>query len=315
MSIGTVLDAGLAALVLAVAWWATVTRVAFAAVAGFVIFGSLLAIVWVRLGAVDVALTEAAIGSGLTGALLVAAEARLRPRKALAAAEVPGLPLRIVAALLCAALSGGLALVVLAVPDPAPTLAPLAVASLPATGLGNPVTAVLMAYRALDTLLEKVVLVLALVGVWSLSPDLHWNGIPGPRRHFDPQGPLTLLARLLPPVGVIVAVHLVWVGANEPGGAFPGATVLAAMWLLVMIAGLAEAPPSGRPRLRLALVAGAATFIAVGLLGVVVSGAFLAYPPAYAKPLIVLIEIPATLSVAMTLALLLAGPPARMPER
>ena len=138
MSIGPVFDAGLAALVLAVAWWATVTRVAFAAVAGFVIFGLLLAIVWVRLGAVDVALTEAAVGSGLTGALLVAAEARLRARKAPAAAEVPGLTLRIVAALLCAALSGGLALVVLADPDPAPTLAPLAAASLPATGLGNP---------------------------------------------------------------------------------------------------------------------------------------------------------------------------------
>ena len=315
MSIGPVLDAGLAALVLAVAWWATVTRVAFAAVAGFVIFGLLLAIVWVRLGAVDVALTEAAVGSGLTGALLVAAEARLRARKALAAAEVPGLTLRIVAALLCAALSGGLALVVLADPDPAPTLAPLAVASLPATGLGNPVTAVLMAYRALDTLLEKVVLVLALVGVWSLAPDWHWGGIPGPRRHFDPQSPLTLLARLLPPVGIVVAVHLVWVGAEQPGGAFPGATVLAAMWLLVMIAGLAEAPPSSRPRLRLALVAGAATFIAVGLLGVFAAGAFLAYPAAYAKPLIVLIEIPATFSVAVTLALLMAGPPARVPQR
>ena len=87
------------------------------------------------------------------------------------------------------------------------------------------------------------------------------------------------------------------------------------MWLLVMIAGLAQAPSISRPRLRLALVAGAATFIAVGLLGVVAAGAFLAYPAAYAKPLIVLIEIPATFSVAVTLALLMAGPPARAPQR
>ena len=43
----------------------------FAAVVGFVAYGLLLALVWVRLAAVDVALTEAAVGSGVTGALLI----------------------------------------------------------------------------------------------------------------------------------------------------------------------------------------------------------------------------------------------------
>ena len=56
-------------------------------------------------------------------------------------------------------------------PSRAPTLAPQAAANIAATGLGNPVTAVLMAYRAIDTLLETVVLLLALVGIWSLAPD------------------------------------------------------------------------------------------------------------------------------------------------
>ena len=51
---------------------------------------------------------------------------------------------------------------VLLLPDPAPTLAGPAVENIAATGLGNPVTAVLMAYRAIDTLLEVVVLLLAL---------------------------------------------------------------------------------------------------------------------------------------------------------
>jgi uncharacterized MnhB-related membrane protein len=37
----------------------------------FVVFGLLLALVWARLGAVDVALAEAAIGAGLSGALLL----------------------------------------------------------------------------------------------------------------------------------------------------------------------------------------------------------------------------------------------------
>ena len=43
-------------------------------------FGMLLALAWMRLQAPDVALAEAAIGAGLTGALLMAAVARLRGR-------------------------------------------------------------------------------------------------------------------------------------------------------------------------------------------------------------------------------------------
>src|SRR5262249_15990988 len=50
----------------------------------------LLALVWVRLDAVDVALTEAAIGGGLTGGLLLGAAARLRGSGTRAAAEHPG---------------------------------------------------------------------------------------------------------------------------------------------------------------------------------------------------------------------------------
>ena len=49
----------------------------FKAVVLFVAFGLLLALAWVRLEAPDIALAEAAIGAGLTGALLMAALARL----------------------------------------------------------------------------------------------------------------------------------------------------------------------------------------------------------------------------------------------
>ena len=54
----------------------------FAAVVGFVAYGLLLALAWVRLHAVDVALTEAAIGGGLCGVLLIGAAARLRAAEA-----------------------------------------------------------------------------------------------------------------------------------------------------------------------------------------------------------------------------------------
>ena len=84
------LDIGLAVLVLAVAGWTIVAREAFASVVGYVAYGLLLSLVWVRLFAVDVALTEAAIGSGVTGVLLISAAVRLRKTEAPAAAERPG---------------------------------------------------------------------------------------------------------------------------------------------------------------------------------------------------------------------------------
>jgi multisubunit Na+/H+ antiporter MnhB subunit len=315
MTLAWVFDAILAATVLGVAGWTIATRETFAAVVGFVAYGLLLALVWVRLAAPDVALTEAAIGGGVTGVLLLGAAARLRGAAVATPAEWPGVPLRLVTGALCAAVAVALAATVLLLPDPAPTLAPDAAANLAQTGVGNPVTGVLMAFRALDTLLEKVVLVLALIGVWSLAPDALWGGIPGPQRHARPDEALVFLARLLPPVGIVLGVYLLWVGADEPGGAFQGGALLAAMWLLAMMAGLTAAPAVSERGLRLVLVAGPAVFLAVGLAGFGLANGFLAYPEAYAKPLIIVIEVAKMLSVAATLGLLVAGPPERSPMR
>lgn len=311
MTMASGYEIGLAVLIVAVAVWTIAARETFAACVGFVVYGLLLAIAWVCLGAVDLAITEAAIGSGLTGVLLLGAAARMRSAEARTAAERPGAALCALAAALAATVAASLAALVLRVSGPASTLAASAAENLAATGLGNPVTAVLLAFRATDTLLEKVVLVLAIAGVWSLAPDRLWGGRPGPHHQADPHGPLVILARLLPPIGVIVGVYVLWVGADHPGGAFQGATIIAAMWLLAMMAGLTDAPPVSDRRLRLLLIAGPGVFIAVGLAGLWLGEAFLAYPVGHAKPIIVFIELWMTLSVALTLGLLLAGPPER----
>jgi multisubunit Na+/H+ antiporter MnhB subunit len=314
MSAAWIFDAMLIVTVLAVAGWTIAARDSFAAVIGFVAYGLLLALVWLRLAAPDVAMTEAAIGGGLTGVLLLGAAARLRGAPA-PIADAPGAALRLVAGAGCAAVAAAITAAVLFLPEPPPSLAPAAVAELPAIGVGNPVTAVLMAYRALDTLLEKVVLVLALIGVWSLAQDPLWGGIPGPKRPARVDDALVFLARLLPPVGIVIGVYLLWIGKDEPGGAFQGGALLAAMWLLAMMAGLTTAPAVSAWRLRLVLVAGPLVFLAVGLAGLALAGAFLAYPEAYAKPLIVIVELAKLLSVAATLGLLVAGPPERAPSR
>ena len=72
------LDLLLAFALLFTAWQVLYTRALFPAVVLFVAFGLLLALAWMRLQAPDVALAEAAIGAGLTGALLMATVARLR---------------------------------------------------------------------------------------------------------------------------------------------------------------------------------------------------------------------------------------------
>ena len=307
-----VLDLGLAILVLAVAGWTIAARELFASVVGYVAYGLLLSLVWVRLYAPDVALTEAAIGSGVTGVLLVTSGARLGG--AVDAGLRPALSQRFLAAALAILVAAALAAVVLSLPEPAPTLAPEARQELAATGLGNPVTAVLIAYRSFDTMLEKIVLVLAVVGVWSLAPDRFWGGAPAALGRARPQGALLFLDQALVPLGILVGIHIFWVGADEPGGAFQGGAILAAMWMIVMISRLAEPPRVSARWLRLALIAGPAVFLAAGAAGPGMAGNFFAYPVGFAKPIILFIEAFMLLSIAVTLPMLVAGPPRRSPE-
>jgi len=308
----TTLVSGVVALLLLwLALWTVLARDAFVAVAGFVVYGLLLSLLWVRLAGIDVALTEAAIGGGLTGALLLGAVGRLRGTEAAAWSERSGAGTHAVAVLLSVGVTTVLVLCVLALPEPAPTLAPQVAQNLPATGVGNPITGVLLAFRALDTLLEAIVLVIALVGVWSLAPERFWGGRPGPRYTADPDGVLAYLARVLPPIGIVIGLYLFWAGADHPGGKFQSATILAAMWMLVQMAGLGDAPRIDNRWVRAGIVVGPLVFVAVGLLGAWTAGAFLGYPEGLAKPMIVAIEVALLPTLVLVLALLLNGAPAR----
>lgn len=304
-----VFDILLAALVLAVGAWSILARQVMTAVIVFITYGLLLSLAWVRLGAIDVALTEAAIGSGVTGMLLIAAAGRFT--KDPAAFVMPALSSRILAGVLSAAVAIGLGSLVFLLPEEAPTLATEAMRELPASGLGNPVAGVLFVFRAFDTLLEKVVLLLALLGVWSLARDDAWGGVPGLKSTPQTGSVLPLLARTLPPIGITYGIYMTWAGADVPGGAFQGGTVLAAMWILVVLAGLASFPRSASAAVRWAAVAGPLVFLAIGLAGFIWPGLFLAYPDGFAKLLIVVMEVALTLSIGVILGLLVAGPPAR----
>lgn len=307
--IGLLLDIVLALAMILVATWLIAARDAFSAIVDFVAFGLLLSLAWLRLEAPDVALTEIAVGSGATGVMLLRAQGY--NRAGIAMSRRSGLALKLSAGLLCTIVAMSIAVLMLATPERPPTLAYAAADHLARTGVGNPITAVLMAYRAFDTFLETVVVLLALISVWSLTPDGYWGGRPGRAPAPPAPAPLMLLTQWLVPLGVVIGIYIVWVGADEPGGKFQGATILAAMWTLVMMAGLRDAPPVTSRKLRAALLIGPLVFMAIGVGGFWLAGDFLAYPEAFAKPLILVIEAALLISIAAMLGTLIAGPPLR----
>lgn len=77
-------DALLVSALVAVAWRALASEELYTGIAFFIAFGLLMTLAWARLAAPDIALAEAGIGTGFTGALFFAALARLkRARSAL----------------------------------------------------------------------------------------------------------------------------------------------------------------------------------------------------------------------------------------
>lgn len=296
------LDFVLVVLLIWLGWRALASADLFKAVVQFIVFGLLAALAWVRLGAPDVALAEAAIGAGLAGALLLDTLARLGRDGAADEARPLGLtPARAGIALVSLGLAALLVASVLALPASWSGLTGAALEQLGRSGVGNPVTATLLNYRGYDTLLEIGVLLLAVLGVWILDAEA---ALPP---SADPM--LGLLLRVLLPLAVVAAGYLLWVGADAPGGAFQGAALLAAGGVLWHLARPLSLPASAP--VRAAVVAGFAVFLGVGVATAVLGGGFLTFPPAYAGAVMLLIEAAAMVSIAVIMVALFVGRPAQ----
>ncbi|MBK1619365.1 sodium:proton antiporter [Lamprobacter modestohalophilus] len=183
--------------------------------------------------------------------------------------------------------------------DPGQRLASLAMERLPETGVSNPVTAVLLNYRAYDTLLELGVLLAALLGIWSLGP---------PRPGFQRAGPaLAAMVDWVVPLAILTGGYLLWVGGHAPGGAFQAGALLGAAGVIMRLAGHANAGLPSETWQRWLVVLGAGVFTLTGLLLAFTGYGFLTYPPGQAKWLILLIETAATLAIGVTLAAAYVG--------
>ncbi|WP_084332728.1 hydrogen gas-evolving membrane-bound hydrogenase subunit E [Marinobacterium jannaschii] len=288
-------DGVLALLVLVMGWIVISSRDLRRAVVLFIAFGLLLSLIWARLAAPDLALAEAAIGAGLTGALLLSALAGQPDKQELSSASAPGL------LLLSLLIGAAMAWALFAVPGTMPVSSDsnLIYSYLPESGVSNPVTAVLLNFRAYDTLLELAVLLCVAIGILALGRE---------RPSQSQAGALMrLLMRALVPLLIVMSGYLLWVGAHAPGGAFQAGAVLAAAGVLLHLGGQQALCTPTPCYLRALLVAGPAGFLLVGLGSMLNGSAFLAYPPEWSASLILLIETGALLSIAATLLLAYRG--------
>ncbi|MDZ4271003.1 MAG: hydrogen gas-evolving membrane-bound hydrogenase subunit E [Mycobacterium sp.] len=269
--------------------------------------GVLLAGVWARLGAPDVALAEAALAAGVTGALLIAAIARdpgdvavpTRSSTLLRAGEL----------LVAVGLGGALAFVAISAADGVPRtdgLARESTAALDEAAVSHPVTAVLLDFRAYDTLLEIVVLTVAAITALALHPrgSLRTAALPVDRRPT-----LVILFRALAPVLVLLAAWLLVAGSSQPGGAFQSGAVITGLLILALITGAIRVPPG--LVLRGLIVVGAAVFLTLAVITAATTG-WLNLDGPWALAAILTVETALAVSIGAALATLLV---AQEPDR
>ncbi|MEL7560964.1 hydrogenase subunit MbhD domain-containing protein [Stutzerimonas chloritidismutans] len=290
-------DGVLGLLVLGLAFGALHGRNLYASVLLFIAFGLALALIWARLGAADLALAEAAIGAGLTGVLLFTALSR-QPGSA-DLPEATGMRLRLGAAAVVLPMLILLVQGLAPLSEVEPRLPILIARHLDESGVSHPVTAVLLNYRAWDTLLELAVLLLALLGARQLGP-----------RPLDLAEPWPLLrawARVLAPLLVLAAGYILWRGASAPGGAFQAGALLASGVVLLRLSGLLPRLRWSFMPLRLLVLGGLLVFVGVAVATAWLGDGWLTYPGGTAKLVILMIEAVATLSIAASLSLLVVG--------
>lgn len=272
----------------------------FQAVVVFITFGLLLSMAWTRLNAPDIAITEAGVGAGLSGVLLMSALSSLpASRSTLTASSV------MFWVFLVLPWAGLTAFLLLSAWDAAllgPDLAAEVQAALPGAAFEYPVTAVLLDFRGYDTWLELGVLLTAVMGVMSL-PSL--QGPAGPRSPAMPEPVGTWALNILFPFMILIGGYLLWLGDFAPGGAFQSGVVLAAAGVMLWQSG--RLPGFGFPFLwlRIVFVSGFTAFLLIAVSSLLRSQALLTHPES--KMWVLCMEYAATVSIAACLISLVAA--------
>jgi uncharacterized MnhB-related membrane protein len=280
----------------------------------FFAFGLALALAWIRLGAVDVAITEAAIAAGFLGVLFLDALRDFSPRVS-AKQENPeavqnhrskGDPRSLLLPRMALVFGLGLFMLIALeavwkIPDGG-GLTAAAEALLPDSGVGHPVTAVLLNFRAYDTWLEMGVILLGLLAVFASGVTKVYRK-PG----VASQDPLLRQVILFfTPVLFLFGAFLLYIGKTGPGGAFQAGVLWGAIGILLHMGGWPVFAVIPRWLGQLLLTVGLGFFLVMGFLLMVGGGALFEYPPAYAGILILVVETLAAISIAAALSAIFA---------
>ena len=260
----------------------------------FIALGLIVALIWARLGAFDVAIAEAAIGSGVTGALLLLSWRKLQANQSgitLTENVISKLTLFIIASVVVT-ISITLSFVLLQF-EPSSELAYLVDKSLDESGVINPVTAVLLNFRSFDTLLEIGVLFLAALCVYSIGISLL-----GAEKNPESNFAFLSLSKIVIPMCILYGGYTLWVGAYSPGGAFQAGAVWAGALILLKLAQPEFIARDLNPWL---LVVGLMLFVSVAIITFFMNESFLMYPTLHAGKWILIVETAAAISIALLL--------------
>lgn len=173
----------------------------------------------------------------------------------------------------------------------------LAVTQLEQTGVTNIVTAVLLNYRAYDTLIEFAVFLCVAIAVLPYILDT-----PVLKFKLQEESQVLLIAKAFIPLTIIMAGYLLWIGSTKPGGAFQAAALLAGCLVLLSLANV-QIINFTKLGYRLLMSAGLIAFLAVIILLNIVSHTFLTFPVELAGVSILVIEFFATFALALILFL------------
>ncbi|MFC4852856.1 DUF4040 domain-containing protein [Actinophytocola glycyrrhizae] len=249
------------------------------------LFSLVTASLFVLLDAVDVALTEAAVGVGISTVLLIGVLALTRSREAVTPRRrrLPGA--------VAVVLAGG-TLIYAAQDLPEFGAADTPVQTHPVTdvylrqsqediGIPNTVTSVLASYRGLDTLGELVVVFTAGVAVLLLLEPI--MRVDEARRQtvldLADYRVLRVISRMLMPFILLFALYVLFHGDYGPGGGFQAGVIFATGFVLYgLVFGMDKAQQVlPRAALRTLVPVGLVLYAGLGVVNMVLGGAFLDY--------------------------------------
>lgn len=287
--IGALVDFGLLISLVAIAVAACRTRDLFGAAMLFGIFSLLSAALFVVLDAADVAMTEAAVGAGVSTILMLST-------LAVTGHKVRERPLErdMVALGVTVVLGGALVYATVDMPrigDPEAPVQADAVAeryidgSYEETGIENMVTPLLASYRGYDTFGETAVVFTAGIGVLALigrrrrrdgTPEVTSEGVD---ITADRHRVLRVVGRQLIPSILLYAIYVQAHGDYGPGGGFQAGVIFASgLMLYMLLVGIDEAERVIKPAVLEKLIAvGLLIYGGTGVLNMLQGGAFLDY--------------------------------------